>query len=789
MNNIVKRMVKLDLHIHSAASIGKDGDKVKDNTIDNLPVLYQRLENEEVELISITDHNNFDLAMFDRIRSDIELEKTGTLKKILPGIEFDVEIENSKIHVISIFNDLNYENIKCIPEKLKKYTFDNESKKAFKESTFKNILSDLNLDVVLIAHQKSDVRAKIHNDNLSNVGEKLFDNFIALDYFDAVEFRSGKVEGMLRNYKVEHELENLRFITGTDCHVWSVYPDQDMTRQSEIKFTYMKSLCSFKGLVMALTEPKRLSTANLSIHPPHIKELSIDLSGEKVMINLASGINVIIGDNSIGKSLIVEKLFNKDYLSSSKTLKDGHDKYLKSKEMSLNIVAGLDEIQYLYKRQGGIRGDFQSDKNLKDIDFFSNKFIDLDNAAVSGEIDRYADKVIERMKQNHSIMTKNNSLNFTINIPSDVEENYYYLSILNDLKQDEASYESILVKIETILNNLSDLREEKLFESNKELDQIVGEMKKLQHIYKSKKRDTETKNRVINIINLKSRHFNSHYTLQKQGQEAQLTKYNDEKILVINKVVEAVKINSEKLIDPLQDFEEIVLSPLMNEIGEYTFVTKRIYDQIDKETMIKILMSPIKYCSYENLLLSINTDTFESKFKETETRKHNGTNVDKFELYKAITKDYYLREILAGDLLINKNNLELLTGNSPGKNALIYLDILSQDDLHQLIVIDQPGDDVAQNRVASELVAIFRSMVDNNKQVIIVTHKPELVVNLDVDNVIILKQTNNGNIEIHNGALEFENEQINVLAEVANTLDGGVETIRKRWKRYDKKSD
>ena len=55
----------------------------------------------------------------------------------------------------------------------------------------------------------------------------------------------------------------------------------------------------------------------------------------------------------------------------------------------------------------------------------------------------------------------------------------------------------------------------------------------------------------------------------------------------------------------------------------------------------------------------------------------------------------------------------------------------------------------------------------------------------DVDNVIVLKHEKNG-LNIYNGALEYEEKNINILKDVADTLDGGVEVIRKRWKRYDK---
>jgi DNA repair ATPase RecN len=100
-------------------------------------------------------------------------------------------------------------------------------------------------------------------------------------------------------------------------------------------------------------------------------------------------------------------------------------------------------------------------------------------------------------------------------------------------------------------------------------------------------------------------------------------------------------------------------------------------------------------------------------------------------------------------------------------------------------LVDQPGDDVSQNRISTDLISILRKMVEF-KQVLFITHKPELVVNLDVDNVIVLKNDENNNLKVSYGALEYIDDEVNILDEVANTLDGGVEVIRKRWKRYDK---
>ena len=41
---------------------------------------------------------------------------------------------------------------------------------------------------------------------------------------------------------------------------------------------------------------------------------------------------------------------------------------------------------------------------------------------------------------------------------------------------------------------------------------------------------------------------------------------------------------------------------------------------------------------------------------------------------------------------------------------------------------------------------------------------------------------------VKSGALEYQSENTNIIESVANTLDGGIESIRKRWKRYDKEN-
>ena len=55
----------------------------------------------------------------------------------------------------------------------------------------------------------------------------------------------------------------------------------------------------------------------------------------------------------------------------------------------------------------------------------------------------------------------------------------------------------------------------------------------------------------------------------------------------------------------------------------------------------------------------------------------------------------------------------------------------------------------------------------------------------DVDNVIYLSKVD-GKFTIQSGALEYENTQYSVLKIVADNIEGGLQTIQGRMKRYEK---
>ena len=156
MQKIVETGLKLDLHIHSSASSKKDGNKVKNNTLDNIPVLIEKLNENGVNICAITDHDIFSYDMFSALK---KAETSGlSIKKVLPGVEFSVrfldkEEKERVVHVVSIFNDSDISKIPNIEKVLKENPTDKSQ--SYSEEDFLRILKLIDLDTILIAHQKN----------------------------------------------------------------------------------------------------------------------------------------------------------------------------------------------------------------------------------------------------------------------------------------------------------------------------------------------------------------------------------------------------------------------------------------------------------------------------------------------------------------------------------------------------------------------------------------------------------------------------------------------------------
>lgn len=119
---------------------------------------------------------------------------------------------------------------------------------------------------------------------------------------------------------------------------------------------------------------------------------------------------------------------------------------------------------------------------------------------------------------------------------------------------------------------------------------------------------------------------------------------------------------------------------------------------------------------------------------------------------------------------------------SVGQKGTVYLCLkLATQTFTQPLIFDQPEDDLDNEFIIEELVDIFRG-IKQFRQVILVTHNANLVVNADAEQVVVA-ENNHGVLKYTSGSLEAS---ITNRA-VRRILEGGDEAFRKRELRYNLK--
>jgi predicted ATPase len=104
--------------------------------------------------------------------------------------------------------------------------------------------------------------------------------------------------------------------------------------------------------------------------------------------------------------------------------------------------------------------------------------------------------------------------------------------------------------------------------------------------------------------------------------------------------------------------------------------------------------------------------------------------------------------------------------------------MLATEAFSKPIIFDQPEDDLDNEFIISNLISLFKEL-KLYRQVIIVTHNANLVVNADAEQVIVASN-NDGNLSYVSGSLE--NSSIN--SKICKILEGGKRAFEKRRNKY-----
>ena len=789
---VVESGYKIDLHIHSVYSRAKDKGKVAFNTIENVGVLAEKLNANGVQMCAITDHDAFSFDMYKALKA-YENDENNSVIKVFPGVEFSVEFVGEKgptvLHVIAIFNDDDEKKISEIDGHLTDSNghieYDRDS--AFSEEKFLAILRNIDLDTVLIVHQKSTLStARPYKNDARTVGEEKFREFVFTDYFEAFEFKNRKNEVFNKNFLNTQDMtEDIRFITGSDCHDWRYYPKETEQDNVDFVYTYVKCLPCFRGLVMAITDHRRIKTVNSFFNPSetYTKSIQITIDGVKYDIPLSRGINVIIGDNSIGKSLLLHKLteYRKQQDGPlTKTVTKGYDKYLKKHSIEVETVIPSTEV-FAFDMQGEIRDKFEQEK-IKSDDFLKPYYpAAIKAGAYKEKIQRKLNVIFSYLEEKFAIELLEAQLGRFKILDADIDqaESITFVGSVSKNNRQVEGFSNISGDLDNVIEQIETIMGSSWLdpEDKKQLAEMVTHLRSMSINYIRKKKRAERENTKIALFQNAVAKFKQKYQSSVSDTQKKLSTYSESVDSAAEAIVNIIrKRQSITIPDFSIDKESIQIQT--ERVHDYEFNSRLGITEIDEEYIRNLFTSELKKGTQKSVL--------EMNQEELAERLSYFTGAPSEALTELKTRiQSKLDEDLASKFTITQAGRDRTQELSAGLDAQIYFDILSYETSHDgMYIIDQPEDNISQKAIRDYLLDRFKIMGEH-RQVLMVTHRPQFIVNLDVDNVIFIGKEGD-KIYIQSGALEYRDEEYNILDIISDHIEGGLDTLRRRWKRYEK---
>lgn len=789
---VVESGYKIDLHIHSVCSRAKDKGKVAFNTKDNIGVLAGKLNANGVQMCAITDHDAFGFDMYKALKA-YENDDQYSVIKVFPGIEFTVEFigENGPtvLHVIAVFNDEDEAKVAkiaaCLLDDKGNTAYDKNG--AFSEEKFLSVLRNIDLDTVLIVHQKSSLTSsRPYKNDAKTVGEEKFQEFVYTDYFEAFEFKNRKNEVFNKNFLNAQDLtEDIRFITGSDCHDWRYYPKETEKDNTDFVYTYVKCLPCFRGLVMAITDHRRIKRVNSFFNPTetYTKSIQITIDGVEYDIPLSRGINVIIGDNSIGKSLLLHKLteYRKQQDGPlNKTVVRGYDKYLKKHNIEIGTSIPAAEI-FAFDMQGEIREKFEQEK-IKSDDFLRPYYpAPIKSGAYKEKIQRKLNLIFTFLEEKFELELLEAQLGRFKILDEDIEqaESITFVGSVSKNSQRVEGYNYISADLDNVVEKIETIKKSNWLEQDdlKKLEYIIEQLESMSMRYEKKKKRAERENTKIALFQNAVSKFKQKYQSSVSDTQKKMSTYNENIDNAAESII-AIIGRREKLTVPDFCIEKESIQIQTERVHDYEFNSRLGITEIDEEYVKGLFASEMKKGTKKSVL-EMSQDELSGRLSYFTGAPSEALNELKSRIWKKLDAD------LENKFTITQAGKDRTQELSSGLDAQIYFDILSYETSPDgMYIIDQPEDNISQKAVRDYLLDRFKFMGEH-RQVLMVTHRPQFIVNLDVDNVIFIGKDDD-KIYIQSGALEYRDADYNILDIISDHIEGGLDTLRRRWKRYEK---
>jgi hypothetical protein len=763
--------VYLDLHIHTSENpncINKQYDVKK------LLEKIQKISSGYNFLISLTDHNIINKTAYINL-----LKYT---QNVLLGVELHIKnyITRPPYHCHILFNvksiEKEIDNINLILDKL--YPDKIITPQTKKIPMLEEIIRSFDkYDYILLPHggqshstfDKSIDKDVIFDSTLErNIYYNQFDGFTARD--------NNGLQETIDYFKKLGIYGFVNLITCTDNYDPSKYPNAKSSEAIHFIPTWMMANPTFSGLRLSLSEVSRLVYSETKPNKWEEFIKKVVCKGDKIDIdvNLAPGLNVVIGGSSSGKTLFVDSLFRKitGNFEGSPYLDYGINK------MTVDNPSGC-EPHYLYQNYiMKVVDQNDSENQINDIEIIKNVF--------PGDHD-------VNMKIENGLTKLKSDLGELINYVSIIDEETKKLShipVFTRLLLDDSVKKNILSKLVPDSKIISlveydkinyekhkeNLQEIKLFTKNNEFIQDLSTqidfiLEQLSYAFKI----SSLESKIRSIINNEKQELDTY--LSSENLEQQTKQSN------IKKLFESIR----NYTNAQNQFEKIISSIAVYSIQSETQKVSSMKHTLYIEN--KFTLCKEKFVEIVNKFLKKNSqiESFESicpqNFFESNFRKQNPK-----------VKDYddFKRKVYQEFEKLNCKNYRIITSEGRDFNTLsagwktsIILDLILgyEGDIAPLI-IDQPEDNLATQYINHNLIDAIKK-TKSKKQIILVSHNATIPMLGDAQNIILCE--NNGKIHIQSSELEGKINNRDVVDYIAEITDGGKRSIKKRVKKYNLK--
>ena len=776
MKRVINDSSIWDLHIHSCKSPKSSGEFQKMCVTDFIDKLLEIFSDyPELDLISFTDHNYISYDVYKEFLA----RKTNI--NLIPGIEIDVSIDGIKDskHLVFYFNIKELDKLKTFSEQINKFL---EGKSNVNINELLQFLISTKIEFLISPHAFKQGKRSINYDWNDEViakdnMHKFMDQFFCFwevggysEIAKAVEF--------LKEFDSEELISIISFSDSSD--------EKKLREYLSNPPQYFKSLPTFKGVQLAGTDVRRILKYPRKLDPNNSGNIIgyIEINNEK--IELSDQLNVIVGGRGSGKSLLLDNmaLHMLSDIREKERLNDDRIKFLDTLPMSLmnldNKKIAIDSKKIDFYDQSYVSKIFNSKDSNKEIEsYFKDEFDEL------GELN------LENKKQEVQLKFKEFLNNNKVIKPNDNISDFIGKYKIIDEKEVNLRFKKTEIKEKKLIEfNLEDAIKyskdkskliPKELKDNKEVNEALFNLLRVINSEVSKYNIRREQENFENIIKKKFILYleNKNASIKEKNKQEELfiqhlkyeySKY-EERADLVNAII---KMNNEYK-------EEEVLSDIKEGIdgSKFKFEKKIIYDSplnYFRQLCIKYLGVKVKEYSLEELC-NIFIFHLEEELKTSKTIEDFISDLKTLNNYKM----EYQCNILYGK---TDDKLENISKMSPGTQTNILMEYIVSKDTKLPLLIDQPEDNIDNETIYTKLTTWFRKL-RLKRQVIVVTHDANVVINADADNVIIANKKSDNNFTYDYGALEYGN----ILNRISVILDGGVEAVERRLKKYGRKKN